>query len=73
MMYVNARVIANTLWARLNGGHDPISHGIEIQKQEGLIDPEDFDFRSRWELHKRNGDLAGAGSRLLIEFVVIPL
>jgi hypothetical protein len=40
MMYVNARLTANTLWARLDGGHDPISHGIEIQKHEGRFTKE---------------------------------
>ena len=50
MIYTNVRNTANTLRHRLNGGQDSISHGIEIQMQEGLVDLEDPGFQSRWEL-----------------------
>jgi hypothetical protein len=70
-MYLEANTIVNGLWARLNDGHDPISQGLEIRRREGLIDSEDTDFKSRWELHKRHEELAGAGSQLLVKYVVI--
>ena len=67
MMYTNARNTANTLRHRLNGGQDSISHGIEIQMQEGLVDLEDPGFQSRWELHQQTANLASAAFGLLIQ------